>query len=352
MKNIKSKILWLLLVPLAWGIFSCTAKKETPQKTEASVSKAKIETYTCSMHPWVRSDKPGRCPVCGMDLVPVYAEEHLSGHAMDGVENRVAVKLSTTKLQLIGVKTEAVELRPLSREIHLPARVAYDPGLVVAQSDYLIALNTSGGELGGIQGGLVQSAKTRLKLLGMNEEQISRLRKRGKPNLNLLVPQKGESVLIYAAAYESDLPWIHEGMQVEVKIPGESGSIHAPLASIDPIIDPMTRTVQLRFPIRNPEGKFRPEMFLQVVLQSEGDEVISVPESAILDSGTRQIVYVETEPGHFTPRQLETGRRGTDYVEVISGVKPGEKVVVNGNFMIDSESSLKSTLGGSGGHQH
>src|SRR5262249_11528838 len=102
-----------------------------------------------------------------------------------------------------------------------PARVAYDPDLLIAQSDYLVARHTGGGELGGLQGGFMKAARTRLQLLGMSETQIRDLERRGKADLNLLLPQYGQAVQVNASVFESDLPWIRSGMTVQVQLPGE-----------------------------------------------------------------------------------------------------------------------------------
>lgn len=319
----------------------------------AKAEEKKILYYVDPMHPWYKSDKPGKAPDCGMDLVPVYAEGEGAETQPTAAMDRVKVKVSGEKQQLIGVTTAAVEARPLERDIYATGRVAYDPDLLVAQSEYLTALKTGGGALGGLQGGLVQAAKTRLQLLGMNEPQISELRRKGKPNLNLLVPQKGESVWIYASLYESDLPWVEPGAPAQV-ILGSTGQVFdTHLASIDPVIDPVSRTAQARLQLSNPEGKFKPEMYVRVRVKAQGGRVLAIPESALIETGTRHIAYVDAGAGAFQPREVKIGRRGTGYVEVLGGLAEGDRVVTNGNFLIDSESRLKATLsGGTGGHQH
>lgn len=319
----------------------------------AKPEEKKILYYIDPMHPWYKSDKPGKAPDCGMDLVPVYAEDQSPETRPTTATDRVGVKVSGEKQQLIGVSTAPVEMRPLERDIYATGRVAYDPDLLVAQSEYLTALKTGGGALGGLQGGLVQAAKTRLQLLGMSEPQISELRRKGRPNLNLLVPQKGEAVWIYASLYESDLPWVEPGAPAQVILGSTGQTFDTNLASIDPVIDPVSRTAQARLQLSNPDGKFKPEMYVRVRVKAQGGRVLAIPESALIETGTRHIAYVDAGGGAFQPREVKIGRRGTGFVEVLGGLAEGDRVVTNGNFLIDSESRLKATFsGGGGGHQH
>ena len=127
------------------------ACRHAPDNGRQAAAKPAGETrdvlyYTCSMHTFIREAKPGRCPVCGMELVPIFAESGAAQHQhpeAGGVAGRAPVALSTDKLQISGVKTEGVARHHLIREIEAPGRVAYDPGLYVAQSDFLIAIGFS-----------------------------------------------------------------------------------------------------------------------------------------------------------------------------------------------------------------
>ncbi len=329
--------------------------EEIPAKTPGG---QEILAYTCSMHPFIRQKEPGRCPVCGMDLVPVYAEAPAGqeGRGMESqpamVSGRTSLNLSEEKQQLIGVKTALVEQRPLIREIEASGRVAYDPELFVAQSDYLIARRTGGGDLGGMQGGLTRAARSRLLLLGMSEAQIRDLERRGKAQGSLVVPQGGEEVWIYASLFESDFPFVKPGTAVEVVLPNTGSIRTTEVASIDPVVNSNTRTAQARFKISNSEGELRPDMFVTARLKADLGQVLALPEGAVLDTGKRQLVYVKTGEGRFTPREIKIGRRGTDFAEVLEGLSAGDQVVTQGAFLIDSESSLKAGLSGGGGHKH
>lgn len=316
----------------------------------------KILHYVDPMHPWYKSDKPGTAPDCGMDLVPVYAEETSSGAAPT---SPMSFRLSSEKLQLIGVKTEEAQSRPLIREIQSPGRVAYDTELYLAQQEYLIALGTSGGispEINSLQSGLVKSSRNRLEILGMSPEQIKSLHRSGRAQSTLLLPQKGASTWLYGEIYESDLPFIKRGQRVEIIPPGISEKIESRIDSIAPNINLNTRTAQVRVSVVNPsnnsQATLRPDMFVKMILYADLGSALSIPDSAIIDTGLRKMIFVEKEPGLFEMREIKTGKRGTAYIEVTAGLSAGEKVVTQGNFLLDSESSLKGLMNNSGGHQH
>lgn len=354
---IRSWINILLMAILLAGLAGC---KKTPDSHDTTLEHEKPEGqeilfYTCSMHPFIKQDEPGRCPICGMELVPVYADEPHPGHegpeTQEGkVPDRATLTLSNEKQQLIGVKTEKVERRPLIREIEASGRVAYDPDLFTAQNDYLIARRTGGGDLGDLQGQLVQAARSRLILLGMSEGQIRDLESRGLPQQALVTPQRDDGVWVYASLFESDFPFVSPGTAVEVTLPGSGKTLTAAVASIDPLINPNTRTAQARFKISNADEVLRPGAFLQTRIRANLGEVLMVPEGAVLDTGKRQLVYLKVDEGRFEPREIKLGRRGSEGAEVLSGLSAGDEVVTQGAFLLDSESSLKASHGG--GHQH
>jgi membrane fusion protein, copper/silver efflux system len=311
----------------------------------------KILYYVDSMHPWYKSDKPGIAPDCGMPLTPVYEDEIGGPESAPSVDlGRTTVQIAEAKQQLIGVKTETMTRQALVREIDAAGRVAFDPDLYIAQSEYLIARRTGGGDLEGLQGQLAQAARSRLQLLGMSEGQIRDLERQGRAQGTLVVAKKGEAVWIYGSIFESELPWVKVGDPVEVQIPNTEESYHSSISSIDPIVNSSTRSAQIRVRVSNANGTLRPDMYVKLKIQAGGGEVLAVPDNAIIETGKRKIAFVEVAPGRFEPRQLKLGRRGTGYAEVLSGLSEGDKVVINGNFLLDSESSLKASI--SGGHEH
>lgn len=346
---------------LAWT--ACSSKGEdhsqhTNQNAapQAIPAEKKILYYVDPMHPWYKSDKPGTAPDCGMDLVPVYND---TPNTENPSSDKGSVRLSSERQQLIGIKIEEVQTRNLIRDIQTNARVASDPELFLAQQDFLISSRHSGGvspEINSLQSGLVKSARNRLEILGMSPTQIGSLQKSGRAQNTLLLPSKGASTWLYGSIYESDLPFVKQDQQVEIFIPGHSEKIESKIDSIAPNIDPNTRTAQVRVSVANPfsnsQPLLRPEMFVKIVIHADLGSALSIPDSAVIDTGLRKIAFVEKEAGIFEPREIQTGKRGTGYVEVISGLSAQEKVVSQGNFLLDSESSLKGLMNSTEGHSH
>jgi Cu(I)/Ag(I) efflux system membrane fusion protein len=113
---------------------------------------------------------------------------------------------------------------------------------------------------------------------------------------------------------------------------------------IQPVLDPLTRTAKLRLSFANPRGELRPDMFGEVSFEAKPHDALRVPFDAVIDSGEQKVVFVALGEGRFQPRRIETGAQSSDWVEVTSGLKPGEEVVTRANFLIDSESRLKAAL--------
>ncbi|KGO99863.1 efflux RND transporter periplasmic adaptor subunit [Novilysobacter defluvii] len=134
-----------------------------------------------------------------------------------------------------------------------------------------------------------------------------------------------------------------------VALPGQA--TEGEVTFVQPVVDAQTRTVDVRIALPNPGGELRPGLYGTVLLEEPGDgPVLTIPRSAVLDSGTRQAVLVETGPGRFAPREVSLGRRGGDRIEVLDGLAEGEQVVVSANFLIDAESNLQSAFEGLAGH--
>lgn len=354
-----------MIFTLAWSGCASSAQEDHSQHQAPAASEAnplpkpsappqKILYYVDPMHPWYKSDKPGKAPDCGMDLTPVY-EESAGNSAAAG--NSTSLKLSNEKQQRIGIQTQEAQVRPLIRDIDLSARVANDPELYLAQQEYLIALRAAGGvspEINALQNGLIRSARERLAILGMSPDQIGALKRGGKAQNSLLLPVKGGSAWIYGGIYESDLAFVKAGQSVELFLPG-GGKIESRVDSIDPQINADTRTAQVRVSVPNAGGGpnlLRPNMFLKMRIHADLGSALSIPDSALIDTGQRKIIFVEKEPGVFERREISSGKRGTGLIEVLSGLSAGEKVVVQGNFLLDSEASLKGSGDSSGAHSH
>jgi Cu(I)/Ag(I) efflux system membrane fusion protein len=160
------------------------------------------------------------------------------------------------------------------------------------------------------------------------------------------------SVWVVADVFEQDIGLVKAGAKASVTLPAYPGQAFAgTITYVYPTLKAETRTVPVRIELANPKQLLKPAMFAQVDVQlGAGAVVLTVPDSAVIDSGKRQIVLVQRGEGRFEPREVRTGARGDSHVEILEGLKPGDEVVVAANFLIDAESNLKAAVGGLGGH--
>jgi hypothetical protein len=249
--------------------------------------------YTCAMHPWVRENEPGPCPVCGMNLTPVY--ENAGGAAAENNStdsNSGTVTLESESISTINVQTDLVERRPVRRMLHLA-------GQIIAKSS--------------------------------------------------------TAEWFEFTAYERDLPWLKIGQTIEVQMPSAPGIVYSaqiklhglkPFADAD--FDMMSGSTKVRAEILDPTvqpgdfGKYKlfNGLHAEGHLIAETEKVLAIPRSAIISRGIGAMVYVDKGDGHYAPRAVLLGRVGDDYSEVTAGLKEGEKVITNGNVLIDSEAQL------------
>lgn len=261
-----------------------------------------------------------------------------------------------------------------------PVAEVYSPDLVAAQQEYLLALRSrdrlkdssipsisQGGE------GLVAAARQRLLLLGVKQHQIDILEKGGEPNVRLPIytPQPGvvieklvvegqyvnvgdplfsvadlSRVWVEVEVYENDMAAVKVGQPVEVVSQSYPGKVFTGKATfIYPFLDPKTRTVKVRVELPNRNMLLKPDMFVSAKVKSSVGTVLTVPVGAVVDTGDRQVVWVETKPGTFEPRNVQVGIRSAEGIQIVSGLQAGEKVAASGGYLIDSEAQLR---GGSG----
>lgn len=264
-----------------------------------------------------------------------------------------------------------------------PVAEVYSPDLVATQQEYLLAVksreqlkNSPIHSISQNGEGLVSSAKQRLMLYGVKESQIAELEKAGKPNIRLPIytplsgvviekmMQQGQyvntgevlfsiadlsTVWVEVEVYENEFPNIHIGQQVQISSQSFPGKpFTGRIAFIYPFLDPKTRTVKARVEMANPGLKLKPDMFVNAIIKVPLGSTIIVPVTAVIDTGKRQVVWVETSSGMFEPRDVQVGQTSTDKIQILSGLKSGDKVAVSGGYLIDSESQLK----GGGGQDH
>lgn len=314
--------------------------------------------YRHPMRPEVTSPVPKEDEM-GMPYVPVYAEEAAGGAPVEGLG---AVTLSEQRRQLIGLKSEEVRRRELFSVVRAPGRVAYDPDLYNAMSEYRETTRARErvreSPLPDVREraeALVRSGRLRLRQLGLSDEQIREAGSAESPPTNLLVGEKGGSVWVYAQVFEHEIGLVEVGQAVEVRAPAYPGrTFRGQVKAIDPILSAETRSLRVRLEVPDPGGLLKLEMFVNAFIRADLGRRLALPEGAVLDTGARRVAFVDLGQGRIEPRELRLGREADGYVEVLSGVVEGERVVTSANFLIDSESRLKGALPkpGAGEHRH
>ncbi len=351
-----------IVCPVCGEVISTANGKvvEIVQQPATVTSERKILYYRNPMNPQATSPVPMKDSM-GMDYIPVYGEE--KGERTAGP----TITISAEKQQLIGVKTEVVRKTELAKIVRAPGKIAYDPELVVTQEEFIQALkneeNVKDSPLSDVierAKSMTEAARHKLKLLGMGDDQVAELGNTKKAQTNLYLPGEGESVWAYISIYEYEIGLVHPGDMVEIEAvayPGESFS--GKVVSINPVLDPATRTNQMRVEVTNPDNKLKPEMFINAKIKVDLGEKLAVPESAVLDTGLRKIVYLLKGKNELESAEIKVGQKAEGkpaqssdsniprpqaegFYEVLDGLKEGDMVVTSGNFLVDSESKLKS----------
>lgn len=380
-----------------------------PVSASASASTAgtarKVLFYQSPMHPWIKSAQPGKCTICGMDLVPVYEGE--TGIATDAG----LVTLSDASASVIGVQTSEVRRAPLTRTLRVtgvldddetlhrilaarvPGRVEklhvnqlgaevvageplvtlYSPEVLNASRLYIERLKAGANAFPASE---VADARERLLRLGLTEPDLARLEKSRIPEATLIVraPLAG-TVVARAAyegqyvqpdttlfeigdlshlwfifdAYESDLPFLRLGQSVSVTTPSLPGeTVTAPIAFIDPSLNETTRTARVRVVIPNPDRRLLHRQTASGRVTVTTPDLLLVPRSAILHTRAEPVVFL-AEGGHaYQARTVSLGRTGDDFAEVLSGLEAGDRVVTQGALLLDGQAQLSHSESGTG----
>lgn len=333
---------------------SDSPKQTEKEQTNTSNSAGKILYWTCSMHPEVKSDKEGNCPICGMNLIPVRKGDK------KGDENSY-LQLEEREIALAGVKTTLAERKSLYKEVETIGVVAYDPTLVTAQEEYINALelleNISREEDISYRRAkkVLEKSEYKLRLLGMSNSEIESLGKEREAQTSFIIPENQS--WIYADVYESDIVWVKKGQKVTVVSTAYPDlELEGRVKSIKPLLDMKTRATQVKIRLSRSDKRLLPGMYVDVKIKSDyvppaesKNEVVAVPKNAVINTGKRKIVWVYLGEGNFEPREVKVGplavgdnERGQEksYYPILRGVEEKEMVVTNGNFLIDSESQI------------
>ena len=385
---------------LGWLIFGSTGSSNDGENLSQHSHVDEETIWTCSMHPQIRQNEPGACPICGMDLIPLEDEQN------DGIDPN-SISMSATAMQLANVQTAVVgainhvkevrlngkiqedERLLFSQSSHVPGRIenlkvnftgdyvqkgqviasVYSPELVTAQEELFQAqkmLDT--------QPQLFNAAKEKLKTWKLTDSQIEQMVQSGvatatfdiRSDVSGSVIQKMVSVgdyvqrgqPIYEIAdlsrvwvlfdvYESDMGWVNKGDKVEytvASLPGETFT--GTISFLDPMINPATRVAKARVATTNSGLKLKPEMFVSGVLQAElknTTDAVVVPKSAVMWTGQRSVVYVKSvsdQGVNFQLREVTLGPSLGESFVINEGLAIGEEIAVNGTFSIDAAAQL------------
>jgi membrane fusion protein, copper/silver efflux system len=332
----KRKLLIIILVGLsAVAAISCQGAKDPS-----------ISHYTCPMHPQIKMDNTGQCPICGMDLVPVKkegekAKEDHSDHKSS--KNSRQIKINPRYVQNIGVLTEKVQKRNLVQVISSYGKIAHDHKLWVAQNEFIEALNLRDKEL-------IKATERKLIFLGLSDKWIETIKKTKSADISLhLETDKMKPRYIEAYVYQEDIGRIKEGLAVKIHDQKSRFLARGTIKAIGTLVNLNSRSVRVLIETDSPLD-LKLNTFVQVKINVPMGNRLSIHSKAILFNGDHNMVYVALGEGLFEPKMIQIGDEADPYFEILSGLKDGELVVTNGHFLIDSESQIK--FGGSAKHQH
>jgi len=405
LRNISIFLILITVAALAAAGGWRLGSRHTAESNSHPSGGRKVLFYQSPMHPWIKSDQPGNCTICGMKLVPVY-----EGDAAAAAAGGVIVKLSALSASVTHVETAAVIRQPLRRVIRVAGQIddddsahrrlsAYVDGridklfvnyvgaevtagqplaslfsrdLLVARSEYAETLKRPASTE---RESLVAASRQRLRRMGLTLEQIEKLAGQTGDTFDIVAPISGTVVerKVYEGqyvkegdvlfeignfakmwfvfdAYERDLAWIRVGQPVEITTPSLPGKVFtAPVAFIDPNLVMETRAAKVRVVLDNPlsadPGKHRHELLHKLYadgrIHVETEPVLTVPRSAVLSPGGEPLAYVAKGEREYEPRRLILGRAGDEVWEVLGGLEEGERVVTTGNLLVDSQAQLE-----------
>ncbi|MFY9345029.1 MAG: efflux RND transporter periplasmic adaptor subunit [Planctomycetota bacterium] len=401
------------LVPLSQtdhkGVASGAAKPAPP-----IVPAGRGTIFYCPMHPTYTSDRAGTCPICNMNLVPLDPGDQATASKVPG---HAVVKIRPERLQLIGVKFGTATKQKVETTIRAVGRVDYDerrlsavslkvagwieelpvnatgqlvrkgdpllvlysPELLEAQRNFLLAAESVAAPGAAAPESTrtfaqeaLQSARDRLLLWDLTAEQIAELAAKKEPQTRVAFRAKVQGIVtkrnvvlggavqpgmdlyeiadlsgvwVLADVYEYELHEVSVGQAATVTLATRPGdSLAGKVAYVYPYLNEPTRTVRVRIEVPNPDGLLRPGMYGNVELAVDLGERLVVDEQAVVDTGGRTIVFVALGEGRFEPREVKLGARSSGLAVIDHGLAEGEKIVTSGNFLVDSESRLKSAL--------
>ena len=401
-KYVRYGLMVLVGLFLGWLFFYPAASLK--EEHNHTVSEKKNEIWTCSMHPQIKMDKPGKCPICAMDLILLNQNStalmdsdaiHFTADAaaLANVATSVVSRSKPAKEVRLYGKVQADERLLQNQVAHIGGRIEklfvgftgeavtkgqllaliYSPELITAQQELLEAAKDKQS-----QPAIYEAAIEKLRQWMLNDKQISQIEQSRQvktkfevyANTSGVVTTKKVNVGDYVSqgtglydianlskvwvlfdAYESDLPFLNVGNNVNFSLQAIPGKIfNSTIRFIDPVIDPVNRVAKIRVEVDNGGGKLKPEMFVTGIVKANLNEYknnLVIPRSAVLWTGKRSVVYVkqsDSDELNFKMREIEIGPMlGNSYV-VISGLEEGEEIVSDGTFSVDAAAQLEGKL--------
>lgn len=388
----------LVGVLLGWGFSALTSPK--PDAHAHAEGEGLPSIWTCSMHPQIRLPEKGDCPICGMDLIPADQESAGTSNsqtfqmtpealALAQVQTIVVGGMQAKKELVLSGKLQADERESASLTAKFPGRIEklfvtftgeqvkagqriatiYSPELLTAQKELLEASKTKA-----TFPQLYQASKDKLSLWKLSAVQIAEIERSGqvKERMDIFADQSGivlqknvsvgdyvsmgavlftvtnlNSLWLLLDVYESDLPFVALGDEIQFTVAGKPGeTLNAKVTFVDPLINANTRAASVRAEIRNVDNTLKPEMFVTARVQTRTTGSLAevmVPRTAVLWSGKRSIVYVKVPNAslpEFVMREVTLGNRLGENYQIASGLKAGEEIVSYGAFALDASAQL------------
>lgn len=378
----------LILTVMLTVLFSCHGSLVNAEDEK------EVLYWVAPMDQNYRRDKPGKSPM-GMDLIPVFKDEGESGGVISidpGVVQNLGVRTAVAERSRLwrGIDTVGYVDYDESKVSHIHLRTEgwiekltvqsegervkkgeflfelYSPKLVNAQEELVTAMS-SGNK------GLISASKVRLSALGVSNSQIRQLQKDGKiqQSISIYAPQDGvvstlpvregmfvkpsmnvmslgdlSSIWILAEVFERQSAWVKVGQPAEVSLSYQPGQIwQGKVEYIYPDLDPKTRTLKVRLRFDNPDEILKPNMYANIkIFGGPREDTIVIPVEALIRTGREERVVIALGEGRFEARSVTAGIESGDYVEILQGIEVGEQVVTSGQFLIDSEASMRASL--------
>jgi Cu(I)/Ag(I) efflux system membrane fusion protein len=362
-------------------------------------------TYVCPMHPSIVKHEPGHCPICGMDLVKkestASSDKYSVVNVKADVQQKMGVRTALVKkgqlakqiktvgyvayderrLEIITSQTDGWVENLTARRIGLKVTKGqlllelYSPEFLRVQKDFIKEQKKDRSGTLTKYGARQESVESRdhLRYIGVPESMMNEIARYGKPRFRLPIyaPIHGEivetnikknqyvqryepmlsiadltTVWVEANVYENQLEWVKLGQSADVEVKALPGKhFPAQITYIYPELDPKTRTMKVRLLVPNPDELLKPNMFAEVKIATQPKkDILLIPRQAVIETGERESVVLDKGNGEFQPIDVVTGMRSQNKVEVLSGLKEGDRVVVSGQFLIDSEANLQASF--------